>query len=353
MTENDLPSAAVCAESWGTVFRLFGTTPSAWLQWVELHCPDLLAEDGVSLKVAKGCSLAQIQRYAMARGANFAVPKKPARDVLRQVFGAALTSIVDDDDRAEAQAALKRALSLSKAYYPVKTLKGASGAGLPAPDAPGLRAPAQPPEPEIVSAPVETQAIVADLRRICDRVTNRTEAEECILCLADMSKYLAKYVSIGGDESRYFKRWLEIFREVDREIVIAYIRPLDNMPASWFESFYRSLMEAVTSGRLEISYIFFEASRHASSARLRERFKPLSENIQFVCPEDFKTTSVVLKTSFVLFTKQKVALTFERDDNGVILNSSEWRTPRGYDLLEALYNEIKESAYSAECDRAK
>ncbi len=346
MTENDRPTMQRCAMAWHAVFDSIECAPAGWLAIVERHCPELLTGDGLAIEGARGCSPAQVQRYAMARGSGaVAVPRKPARDILGKVFAAALGTIDDGHEREVAESALKEALRLSRDYHKPTTVLPSD---IPHPtlgSKPTLAA--LPGNPRSGLTSLSSDSLLGQVADSAERCVRHEDAEELLLALENVSTSLRKRLAIQGDESDYFRRWMEIFKAVDREIVIAYIRPIIGAPPSWYAGFYAELQRAVDGESLELSYIFFEPTRFAQAASLAKNFSGLSDNIRFVCPQDFGSSASVLRTSLVLFTIQRVALTFERDDNGSLAYAYEWRTESGYQQLEDRLSKISRAAYPA------
>jgi len=349
MTESDLPTAELCAEAWQLVFRLFGVAPSSWLDVVAKFSPHLLTDDKTAMLSSSACSPTQIQRYARAHGKQIAVPKKNARDTLRTVFTEALKTIDGPDDQIEASSALSRALEFSKRFHLPKSIAN-TGSTESLQDRNGEFSDrnVNPRIGQGVLTMLDGDPVLqAKLSRHNRQKLDSIEAEEAYLGLSDVLKTLETHLAIKGDEAHYFKRWMEIFRSVENETVIAFIRPLTGTPPSWYEGFYKDLRAAVLNERLELSYYFFEAYQHASSAELAGVFGTFAREVRFVCPQDFKTTSYLLRPSFVLFTRQRIALSFDRDDNGSIINAKQWSTPRGYGQFESKIELIKAASYSA------
>jgi len=181
------------------------------------------------------------------------------------------------------------------------------------------------------------------------RESDRSQIERLLCRLTADLEPIGRQLAIRDGESGYFTRWLEVARQVDREVVLAYIRPFQAQGAPVPDGFYDEAEKLVAEKRLDISYIFLDIPVR-SETRTEPGFHPLdrlgritrlTDNIRTVSPLQFEIGSTCLRPSFVIFTQQKIVFTHERDDAQRVVDAQEWRTEEAFQVFMKRYRQIR------------
>ena len=167
--------------------------------------------------------------------------------------------------------------------------------------------------------------------------------------LATLQSVSQEPIIIGRGLPGYLARFVELIDDaVGTEHVQAFIRltsysarglcdkPLD-------EDFYAQAEMRARSGKALIDYMFLlnKKSQIREITSYLDQIRRIAARISFVYHDDSRTEPDLVGENIVLFRKQQIAFTHNRDENCTFTGATEWRSREIYRQLEERYKAIE------------
>jgi len=159
-----------------------------------------------------------------------------------------------------------------------------------------------------------------------------------------------KPTDIPGNLAGYLRRFVELIDVAHgTEHVQAFIRltsyDADGLCASDLEEdFYTQAEDRAKSGKLIIDYMFLlnEVTDIDRITRFLDQIRRIAARISFLYQSDPRATPDLVGENIVLFRKQHIAFTHNRDEQCNFTGAREWNSPDIFQRLEQQYRAIEQ-----------